>query len=71
MQGYERDNLRRELDEALLPLRLMRKRKGGATAWLKSIRQAVGLPVELLREELQAGGKTRPFTKSKVFSPGK
>jgi transcriptional regulator with XRE-family HTH domain len=46
MQGYERDNLRRELDEALLPLRLMRKRKGGATAWLKSIRQAVGLPVD-------------------------
>jgi len=46
MQGYERDKLRRELDEALLPMRMMRKRKGGGTAWLKSIRQAVGLPVD-------------------------
>jgi septum formation protein len=36
-----------------------------------SYSNVVGLPVELLREELQAWGKTRPFTKSKVFSPGK
>ena len=51
MQGYERDKLRRELDEALLPFRLARKRKGdgtgwGGTGWLKSIRQAVGVPVD-------------------------
>jgi transcriptional regulator with XRE-family HTH domain len=46
MQGLERDKLRRELDEALLPMRMMRKRKGSGTAWLKNIRQAVGLPVD-------------------------
>ena len=45
MQGYERNNLRKELDEALLPFRLVRKRRGGGTAWggtgwLKSIRLA-------------------------------
>lgn len=52
MQGYERDKLRRELDEALLPMRMMRKRKGGGTAWLKSIRQAVGLPVDEVARRL-------------------
>jgi transcriptional regulator with XRE-family HTH domain len=52
MQGYERDKMRRELDEALLPMRMMRKRKGGGTAWLKSIRQAVGLPVDEVARRL-------------------
>ena len=57
MQGYERDKLRRELDEALLPFRLARKRKGdgtgwGGTGWLKSIRQAVGVPVDEVARRL-------------------
>ena len=52
MQGYERDKLRRELDEALLPFRLVRKRRGGETGWVKSIRQAVGLPVDELARRM-------------------
>jgi transcriptional regulator with XRE-family HTH domain len=62
MQGYERDNLRRELDEAMLPFRLVRNRKTGKAGrretgraevgWLRSIRQAVGLPVEVVAERL-------------------
>jgi transcriptional regulator with XRE-family HTH domain len=52
MQGDERDKLRRELDEALLPFRLVRKRKGGGTGWLRSIRQAVGVPVDEVARRL-------------------
>jgi transcriptional regulator with XRE-family HTH domain len=57
MQGYERDNVRRELDEALLPFRLVRKRKGGGMGpdgdgWLRSIRQAVGVPVDEVARRL-------------------
>jgi len=46
MQGYERENLRRKLDEELLPFRLARKKACGGTGWLKSVRQALGLPVD-------------------------
>jgi transcriptional regulator with XRE-family HTH domain len=50
MKGSERDKVRRELDEALLPFRLVRKRKGGVAGggagWLRSIRRAVGIPVD-------------------------
>jgi len=52
MRGFERDNLRKELDEALLPFRLMRKRKGGAIGWLRSIRQAAGIPVDEVARRL-------------------
>jgi transcriptional regulator with XRE-family HTH domain len=51
MKGYERVNLVRELDEALLAFRLVRRRRASATAWgragwLKSIRQGLGIPVD-------------------------
>jgi septum formation protein len=36
-----------------------------------SYSNVVGLPVELLREELRAWDKPKPFKKSRVFSPGK
>ena len=36
-----------------------------------SYSNVVGLPVELLREELRAWGRPRPFKKSRVFAPGK
>ncbi len=36
-----------------------------------SYSNVVGLPVELLREELRAWGHPRPFRKSRVFAPGK
>ncbi len=52
MQGYEKDNLRRDLDEALLPFRLVRKRKGKAMSWVQSVRRAVGLPVEELARRM-------------------
>jgi transcriptional regulator with XRE-family HTH domain len=53
MQGYERDNLRRELDEALLPFRLVRKRRGGGKkGWVQSIRQAIGMPVDELARRM-------------------
>ena len=52
MQGYERDNLRKELDEALLPFRLARKRKSSGAGWLRSIRQAVGIPVDEVAQRL-------------------
>ncbi len=52
MQRYERDKLRREMDEALLPFRLVRKRKGGGTGWLRSIRQATGVPVDEVARRL-------------------
>ena len=57
MRTYERDSLRKELDEALLPFRLVRKRKGdgkgwGGKGWLRSIRQAVGVPVDEVARRL-------------------
>jgi transcriptional regulator with XRE-family HTH domain len=62
MQGFERDNLRRELDEEMLPFRLARSRKTGKAGrrkrgraevgWLRSIRQAVGLPAVVVAERL-------------------
>ena len=53
MQGYERDNLRRELDEALLPFRLVRKRRGGGKkGWVQSIRQAIGMQVDELARRM-------------------
>jgi transcriptional regulator with XRE-family HTH domain len=57
MRTYERDRLRKELDEALLPFRLVKKRKGGGSAWggtgwLKSIRQALGVPVDEVARRL-------------------
>jgi predicted DNA-binding mobile mystery protein A len=43
LKVYERENLRKELDEAVLPFRLAKKGKveGG---WLLGIRQAIGVP---------------------------
>jgi predicted DNA-binding mobile mystery protein A len=52
MQEYERKNLRKDLDEALLPFRLARKLKGCRTGWLRSIRQAVGVPVDEVARRL-------------------
>jgi predicted DNA-binding mobile mystery protein A len=52
MQGYERENLRRELDEALLPFRLARKRRGGGDGWLKNVRLAMGIPVDELARRM-------------------
>jgi predicted DNA-binding mobile mystery protein A len=52
MKRYERDNLRKELDEAVLPFRLARKRKGSETGWLRRIRQAVGIPVDEVARRL-------------------
>lgn len=45
--------LREELDVALLPFRLVKKRRGGGKkGWLQGIRQAIGIPVEELAERL-------------------
>jgi transcriptional regulator with XRE-family HTH domain len=52
MQGYEREKLRRELDEVLLPFRLARKGACGGTGWLWSVRQALGLPVDEVARRL-------------------
>ena len=62
MKEYERDNLRRELGDVLLPFRLVGKLKGigtrrgrmgrGVTGWVKSIRQAIGMPVDELARRL-------------------
>lgn len=52
MQGYERDNLRRKLDEALLPFRLARRRMVDGQGWVKNIRQAVGIPVDELARRM-------------------
>jgi len=52
MQGDEREKLRRELDEALLPFRLARRRRGFKEGWLRSIRQAVGVPVDEVARRL-------------------
>lgn len=57
MQEYERGVLRKELDEALLLFRLVRRRKGGGAGcggagWLQRIRQAVGIPVDELARRL-------------------
>jgi predicted DNA-binding mobile mystery protein A len=52
MQDYERENLRQKLDEELLPFRLGRRWKIGGEGWLKNIRQAVGLPVDVVAKRL-------------------
>jgi predicted DNA-binding mobile mystery protein A len=53
MQAYERTNFRRELDEAMLPFRMVVKRKGKSKmGWLKSVRQATGMPEEELARRL-------------------
>jgi len=53
MQACERTNLREELDEALLPFRLVRKRKGKPRdGWVRGIREAIGLPVEELERRV-------------------
>ena len=67
MKEYERDNLRRELGDVLLPFRLVGKLKGigtrrgrmgrgvtgrGGTGWVRSIRQAIGMPVDELARRL-------------------
>jgi predicted DNA-binding mobile mystery protein A len=52
MQGDEREKLRRELDEALLPFRLARKGACGGTGWLRSVRRALGLPVDEVARRL-------------------
>lgn len=47
MNGYMRSECLREMDEALLPFRLVGKREGaGKHGWLRGIRLAVGMPVE-------------------------
>jgi predicted DNA-binding mobile mystery protein A len=53
MRVNERECLRQEMDEALLPFRLVRKRKGSAKkGWVKSIRQAIGMPVDELARRM-------------------
>lgn len=53
MRAYERECLRQEMDEALLPFRLVRKRKGKPKhGWLRGIREAVGIPVEELARRM-------------------
>ena len=53
MRDYERASLRREMEEALLPFRLARKRKGKPKqGWVRGIREAVGIPVEDLAQRM-------------------
>jgi predicted DNA-binding mobile mystery protein A len=53
MQASMRDSFRRELDAAMLPLRLARKPKGkGKKGWVRSVREATGIPVEELARRL-------------------
>jgi len=53
MQAYMRSSLRRELDEAMLPLRLAKKPKWkGKRGWVRSVREATGTPVEELARRL-------------------
>jgi predicted DNA-binding mobile mystery protein A len=53
MRVYERERLRRDLDESLLPFRLVRKRKGKPKhGWVRGIREAVGIPVEELAQRM-------------------
>jgi predicted DNA-binding mobile mystery protein A len=51
MQAYERTDYRRELEVAMLPFRLVRKRKG-KKGWVRSVREATGMPVEELARRL-------------------
>jgi transcriptional regulator with XRE-family HTH domain len=51
LQTYERTNLRRELDEALLPFRLAKGRAEGG--WLLGVRQAIGMPVDDLARQMR------------------
>ena len=53
MRVYERECLRQEMDEALVPFRLVRERKGKPKhGWLRGIREAVGIPVEELARRM-------------------
>src|SRR5208337_734846 len=52
MQGDEREKLRREMDEALLPFRLARKRRIGGEVWLRNMRLALGVPMEEVARRL-------------------
>ena len=52
MKEFEREKLRRELDETLLAFRLAKRRRVGGEGWLKNIRQAVGLPVDMVAGRL-------------------
>src|SRR5450631_7345 len=52
MQDYDRDPLRRQLDEELLPFRLALKRTITGRSWLKRIRQAIGMPVDEMARRL-------------------
>jgi predicted DNA-binding mobile mystery protein A len=46
MRVYERESMLRDLDEKLLPFRMVRKLKGKPRrGWLRAIREAVGIPV--------------------------
>lgn len=53
MQADERTDLRRVLDEALLPFRLARKGNCEVEGvWLKGMRMAIGLPVETMARRI-------------------
>jgi len=53
MQASMRRSFRRELDEAMLPLRLARRPKGkGKKGWVRSVREATGIPVEELARRM-------------------
>lgn len=53
MRNDERESLRRDLDERLLPFRLVRKEKAKQKrGWVRGIREATGLPVEELARRL-------------------
>jgi transcriptional regulator with XRE-family HTH domain len=52
MKEFEREKLRRELDEILLAFRLAKRRRVGGEGWLKNIRMAVGIPVEEVARRL-------------------
>jgi transcriptional regulator with XRE-family HTH domain len=59
MEEFERGKIREELEEALLPFRLMRRQRRkrgcagrGGTGWLKNVREAIGMPVSELAQEL-------------------
>ena len=52
MKEFEREKLRRELDEILLAFRLAKRRRVGGEGWLKNIRMAVGVPVDEVARRL-------------------
>ena len=52
MAAEKRETARRELDEAILAFRLARTAGGSVDGWVRSVRQAVGLPVGELARRL-------------------